>query len=89
MNGCKMGGDLNHFRKCFQPRQWFADEGDPAFINEEDVFMWVYRKVTDERGVETFHVGYFLPDKTWFTESTYATSDDASQRVNYLNGGKR
>lgn len=80
-----IGGDMDRFRKCFMPRQWFLHDGepDPGFLNDEEVFMWVYREWDGK-----FQVGYFLPDKTWFTDGTYITREEAVKRVNYLNGGK-
>jgi hypothetical protein len=50
--------------------------------------MWVYRQGEDGRWL----VGYFFPDHTWFTESSFDATDKgkelAAQRVHYLNGGK-
>ncbi len=79
------GDDLGRLRKCFQPRQWFETEGEPHpfALNEEDVFMWVYRT---EGG--KYQVGYFMPSGEWFCDSEHETSGAASARVNYLNGGK-
>lgn len=45
--------------------------------------MYVYIKT--ERHLYT--VGFFAPDGTWIAEGDYASSDEAAQRVAYLNGG--
>lgn len=84
---CNVNCTLSLLRKCFQPRQWFSGEcgPDPFLIADEDVFMWVYKE--GPNGL--FLVGYFAPDGTWFTESSFRTKEDAANRVNYLNGGKR
>lgn len=78
---------ISSFRECFQPRQWFMDDDGIDAGIEGDVLMWVYR--TDEQG--RWMVGYFLPDKSWFTESVYGTCDNskerAAARVHWLNGG--
>ena len=89
----RMNNNLNHLRKCFQPRQWFIGEGEPNpyALSEEDTFMWVYRSL-DATEQEIFGgkycVGYFMPDKTWQPDMVYQTREEASARVNYLNGGK-
>lgn len=74
-------------RKCFQPRQWFSEDGepDPFVIADEDAFMWVYRENSDS----SFVVGYYAPDGTWFSESSFRTKEEAANRVNFLNGGQR
>lgn len=77
---------IGEYRRCFQPRQWFAAEGepDPFVKEEEDTFMWVYR-----REGERFVVGYFMPDGTWCADAGFGSTDEAAARVNYLNGGSR
>lgn len=79
---------LELLRKCFQPRQWSIEDGepDPFVIADEDSFMWVYRE-----NVKTgeYDVGYYSPDGDWTTDSSYSTRELAAARVNYLNGGKR
>lgn len=80
---------IEKFRKCFQPRQWFYDDdGTECNLYMEDVLMWVYRKDNDGSWI----VGFYMPDKTWVTESRYDATDEgkdkAAARVNYLNGGK-
>lgn len=85
---------LNNIRKCFQPRSWFkhCGEVDPNVLSEEDSLMWVYKvvKTEDTSGKLhlDYHVGYFMPDGTWQCDSVYNTKEEASCRVNYLNGGK-
>ena len=83
-----MNASLNWLRNSFQPRQWFAGDGepDPFIIADEDSFMWVYRENVKSGEYE---VGYYAPDATWFAESSHATSDLAAARVNFLNGGKK
>ena len=83
---------MQRLRWCFQPRQWFCEEGEPEpeGLTKEGCFMWVYRKFsegTDQRGAR-YCVGYFFPDKTWFAESEWATAEEAAARVNFLNGGR-
>ena len=77
---------LEVMRRCFQPRQWFKCDGDidPYIINEQESFMWVYRKNQEGQ----FEVGYFAPDGAWFAEGVFASKEEAVLRVHYLNGGK-
>lgn len=71
--------------RSFQPRQWFPH----GFDGENGVkIMWVYKP--EEAGGHTMWlVGFFYPDGTWFTESSYDCNEKAAARVNYLNGGKQ
>jgi len=46
--------------------------------------MYVYLRFFDN----LYTVGFYLPDGTWQTESTYKTKGKAAKRVHYLNGGK-
>lgn len=82
-----MDESLERLRKSFQPRQWFNSDGepDPFVIADEETFMWVYRG-NEENG---YLVGFYAPDGTWFTDSEWKTKQEAADRVNYLNGGKR
>ena len=81
--GAFMSSDPKEYRKCFQPRWWFSAEGEPSpFIDEEDMLMWVYKRVGD-----TFQVGYFGPDGQWFADGDFSTKEAAAARVRYLNGG--
>ncbi len=88
-----MSGDLDAFRRCFQPRQWFGCDGepDPFVLKEEDSLMWVYRPIKDNSGLGSDHyeVGFFTPDGQWVGDSTHETREGAAARVNYLNGGKK
>lgn len=74
---------LERMRKCFRPWQWW-NEGDPSPESLEDTLMWVYRKEGDK-----YVVGYYLPDRTYFSESSYDTAEYAAARVNFLNGGNK
>lgn len=80
-----MSDKLTEVRKCFQPWQWFLKEDKTGlpFEFEEEIFMWVYRKMEDGR----FVTGYFLPDGNWFTDEIFTTVEDARARVRYLMGG--
>lgn len=80
-----MAGDLNRMRRCFQPWQWFQQEGEPYpfILNDEGTFMWVYRQEGQK-----FVVGYYAPDGTWNADSEYSSREEAAARVRYLMGGK-
>lgn len=45
--------------------------------------IWVY--INSEPGLYT--VGFYDPKGQWHAESDWSKTDDAAQRVNYLNGG--
>lgn len=45
---------------------------------------YVYRQF--EPGLWT--VGFYGPDGRWYPESDHDSSDEAADRVHYLNGGK-
>lgn len=92
-----MSSDLTRLRKCFQPRQWFFCEDDieVSDLNDEVIFMYTYRPLGSYKDDPTalagegeiFLVGFFMPDKTWYTESSFKDRKSAARRVNYLNGG--
>lgn len=44
--------------------------------------MWVY--IRSEPGLLT--VGFYSPDGEWHPESDHSTSEEAADRVHYLNG---
>ena len=46
--------------------------------------QWVYKRT--EPGLYT--VGFYDPNGKWYTESDWPSSEEAAQRVHYLNGGK-
>lgn len=71
--------NIEKFLAHFHPQQWWSRD-----FNEEGTLMWVYRQTDNGR----FAVGYFLPDRTFFTDGTYPSKEDAAARVNYLNGGQ-
>ena len=48
--------------------------------------MWVYRDNMRDAGCYT--VGFYSPDGEWHPESDHPTSEEAAQRVRWLNGGK-
>lgn len=78
--------------KSFTPARWWWDSeerhtGDHQ-PNQEDgqeevKIMWVYRET--RRG--SYEVGYWDPDKKWFRDSIYASLEEATKRVHWLNGG--
>lgn len=45
--------------------------------------MYVYKAITNT----CFEVGYYQPDGLWYPESAWEKSDEAVERVHYLNGG--
>ena len=47
--------------------------------------MYVY--IRSEPSLWT--VGYYSPDGEWHPESDYDSPDEAANRVNFLNGGKK
>lgn len=79
---------LVRMRRCFQPRQWFTEDNhpDPFTLNEEEMFMWVYR-ATRECTDGGFEVGYYAPDGTWYQDGLYDSRELAAARVRFLNGG--
>lgn len=52
--------------------------------------MWVHiqSETKGDRGRvhDTFTVGHYGPDGTWYPESDWFTSEEAAARVAYLNG---
>lgn len=48
---------------------------------------WVYKQ-TEFGEYPLWTVGFFCPLGNWHPESDHATSEAASKRVHYLNGGK-
>jgi len=46
--------------------------------------MYVY--IRSEPGLWT--VGFYKPDGTWEAESDHTSTEDAANRVSFLNGGK-
>lgn len=77
-----MSREIHKFRNCFRPQQWFNPPGG-VDTQEEGFLMWVYRE--NQEGL--WEVGYFMPDRTWFAESSYINRDEAAARVHWLNGG--
>ena len=75
--------DLTTMQVSFQPRQWFPHGFDQDYVRAN--IMWVYRPCEQDG---KWLVGFFYPDGSWFTESTFDDSDKAAARVNWLNGGK-
>ena len=77
-------------KKSFHPRQWYVKDDDidekfeAALPTSEETFMWVYQRI--EAGCYT--VGYYDPTGKWHTDSDHATSEEAAERVSYLNGGR-
>jgi hypothetical protein len=57
--------------------------------------MWVYRVITmenDEGEVthRTYQTGYYFgPSDDFFVDLRFTTLEEASERVNYLNGGAK
>lgn len=47
--------------------------------------VWVYMRT--EPGLWT--VGFYAPDGIWHADSDHGSSDEAAERVHYLNGGAR
>ena len=82
MAGDKVRSDtLAAVARCFQPRQWWQEDLTGTY---GDVLMWVYRQADGWK----WEVGYYMPDRMWFCDSTHATRDEAAERVRWLNGGK-
>lgn len=54
--------------------------------------MYVYKQcnqvIDHVPGKPWYEVGYYEPNKRWYTESAHDTSEEAVKRVHYLNGGK-
>ena len=46
--------------------------------------MYVYIK----SGIGVWTVGFYAPNGEWIPESNYPTTEEAADRVHYLNGGK-
>jgi hypothetical protein len=47
--------------------------------------MYVYKKTE----LNLWTVGFYTPDGKWIPESDYGNKEEAAERVNYLNGGKK
>lgn len=80
-----MDDKLTEIRKCFQPWQWFIkeDRSGLPFDFDEEILMWVYRKMEDGR----FVVGYYMPDGNFFVDDIFNTVEEARKHVRYLMGG--
>lgn len=86
---CRCPMSVQQYRTCFHPSQWWTNNAESEdCLQLEGCLMWVYRVGEDGK----WEVGYYLPDKSWFTDSSYPPGDEgnakAAARVNYLMGGK-
>ena len=50
---------------------------------------YVYLKANQGEGIYLYTVGFFDPTGDWQPESDWPTSDQAADRVHYLNGGSK
>jgi hypothetical protein len=48
--------------------------------------MWVYVK---SKGEALWTVGFYSPNGEWHPDSDWESSEEASERVHYLNGGSK
>jgi hypothetical protein len=48
---------------------------------------YVYIRSESGPGYTLYTVGFYDPDGKWHPESDHEDSEDAAQRVHYLNGG--
>jgi len=48
--------------------------------------MYVYKQT--EHNPDLFTVGFYDPSGKWEAESDYSSSEEAAERVRYLNGGE-
>jgi hypothetical protein len=48
---------------------------------------YIYRHTESSPQHDLYTVGFYDPDGEWHPESDHEDSEDAAQRVHYLNGG--
>lgn len=71
----------------WQPNRSADDRPATKPLDEEIETMWVYRQENPAWEASKWLVGYWSPEKNWFTESSYGSREEAAARVRWLNGG--